>query len=48
MKILENSHDEDLNLQLSSDDDDSSGVPASRPNTSISVAGTNVIKILWL
>ena len=45
MKIFENSHDEDWNLQLSSDDDDSSDVPASRPNTSISIEGANVIKL---
>jgi hypothetical protein len=48
MKIFENSHDEDWKLQLSSDDDDSRHVPASRPNTSISVAGANVIKLFMV
>jgi hypothetical protein len=48
MKIFENSHDEDWNLKLSSDDDESSDAPASRPNTSISVEGANVIKLFRL
>jgi len=47
MTNFENTEDdEDWNLRLSSDnDDDSSDGHASPPNTSISIAGTNAIKL---